>query len=422
MACSRRRTRARRCAGPSPRNDMVHVTELFCAAGIFQGTGPLVRQLAERGSGQPAGPGARPWPRRPLRSSRPRRRRCQGGRADRRLDGVASFPVPDVASLVRPRRGHARAGPASRGGAPGEPLRPRGHEPGRRPGHHAAHAVDRARRRPVPWASPTTGRRSWTRTTMPASAAGTCASSSIGSAASPRWRSPPTMPARPGWPVAPGQWRSPRPQRVRHDRLDRADPVLETRNYVQRVMEAMQVYRALLERGTLRMTQIQRAAAGERPAEPPAARTLVSAGGEAPVRACVFDAYGTLLDVTVGRRPAAGRAGAGGEGAGRAVAAEAARILLAALTDAQPSGFLGAHRRRARLRARGDRARRAGSIAIGCSLATGRSSPIPRPGRARAAARRRPRDGHPLERRARHAARRRRRRPARRRERQARDW
>jgi soluble lytic murein transglycosylase len=50
-------------------------------------------------------------------------------------------------------------------------------------------------------------------------------------------------------------------------------PFSETRNYVQRVMEAMQVYRALIESGKLRMTGIQRTGIGGSVAEAPAGKS-----------------------------------------------------------------------------------------------------------------------------------------------------
>ena len=78
-------------------------------------------------------------------------------------------------------------------------------------------------------------------------------------------------------------------------------PFGETRNYVQRVLEGRGMYRVALGQPAL---PAARSAARETPLTPARSR-LHDWAGAGWIGACVFDAYGTLLDVT---SPVAGEA------------------------------------------------------------------------------------------------------------------
>ena len=72
--------------------------------------------------------------------------------------------------------------------------------------------------------------------------------------------------------------------------------------------------------------------------------------GLADIRACVFDAYGTLFDFASAARACRDVLGDERRPADRAVARQAAAIHVAARRPGPPCGFLAGHRRRARFR------------------------------------------------------------------------
>ncbi len=253
-------------------NDMVQVTQRLCAAGVFHGGGPLVRQLAGEAAGSRPGLGlvldlANRCGRPDLVVSV-----AKAAERDGAIDGVASFPVPDVGSLVRP--------------TPGMP------EPA------LLLAVARQESLFDPDATSPAGAQGLMQL-MPSTAR--IVAGALGVQYDPASLTDPDYNARLGsWylrqqldqfgglaplalaaynagPARVGQWLQangdPR-GRTEYDMIDWIEliPFSETRNYVQRVMEAMQVYRALLAKDAAPTTQIQRAAAGGGPAEAPAAK------------------------------------------------------------------------------------------------------------------------------------------------------
>ncbi len=253
-------------------NDMVQVTRRLCAAGVFHGAGPLVRQLASEASGNLPGLGlvldlANRCGRPDLVVSLAKSAEREGA-----ISGVASFPVPDVASLVKP--------------APGMP------EPA------LLLAVARQESLFDPEAASPAGAQGIMQL-MPSTAR--VAAGALGVQYDRSALTDPDYNARlGGWylreqldqfggiaplalaaynagPSRVTQWLQANGDPRRGSEYDMIDwieliPFSETRNYVQRVMEAMQVYRALIETGKVRMTEIQRAGAGDSLAEAPAGK------------------------------------------------------------------------------------------------------------------------------------------------------
>ena len=150
--------------------------------------------------------------------------------------------------------------------------------------------------------------------------------------------------ARPRDAVAGAERRPARPGPYRMIDWIELIPFAETRNYVQRVLEGRGMYRD------------PAGPAGARPPDGAAASPAVPRSKPAPERpdlagkACVFDAYGTLLDVAT--RPSRAEARHWATGARRAVgalAAQAARVHVAAVADAPPRRLRAGDRRGARL-------------------------------------------------------------------------
>ncbi len=253
-------------------NDMVQVIERLCTAGVFHATGPLVRQLASEADG--SGPGLGLVLGLAHRCGRPDLVVSLAKTAERSgaISGVASFPVPDVASLVKP--------------APGMP------EPA------LLLAVARQESLFDPEAASAAGAQGIMQL-MPSTAR--VAAGALGVQYDRSALTDPDYNARlGGWylreqldqfggiaplalaaynagPSRVTQWLQANGDPRRGSEYDMIDwieliPFSETRNYVQRVMEAMQVYRALIETGKVRMTEIQRAGAGGSLAEAPAGK------------------------------------------------------------------------------------------------------------------------------------------------------